>query len=196
MNNHQGYKSAGTFVPIWLIKSEDLYQAAEAVWHYRILRIPLSDGTIDETHLLSSPALLLMGLSLEALLKGLIISRTPDMIANGKVSKRLSKHDLCALFDMASIPIHEERNGRFLAKLTQYIVWRSKYPVPVTSNYGKHGLLAQRDDDFETFKRLYKEVAAHFKIEEMKVKMPKWNFDWYFNIQPERSETQSVGSII
>lgn len=187
-NNHQGYKSAGTFVPIWLIRSEDLYQAAEAVWRYRILRVPLSNGTIHETHLLSSPALLLMGLSLEALLKGLIISRRPDLIAYGKVSKRLSKHDLCALFEMASIPIHEESNGKFLAKLTQYIVWRSKYPVPVTSNYGKHGLPAQRDDDFDTFKVLYKEIAAHFDIEEMRSIMPNWKFNWYFNNQSEHSK--------
>lgn len=85
---------------------------------------------------LASPFLLLCGLALENLLKALIVKQMfgrqdgqPDTDAPTVLPQYLKTHNLCELADRASFST-SDRERRTLTRLTHYVEWAGRYPIP------------------------------------------------------------------
>lgn len=128
---------------LWRIRSDELHQAAELVWFAGLNVFQSDSGERIERATLYRPAQLLMGLSLEALLKGLVIQRIPSIITGSTLPKQLQTHSLLQLFELAELqPPATEEALRFLRQLSDAIEWVSKYPVPTKAAHlerTKHG---------------------------------------------------------
>jgi hypothetical protein len=75
---------------------------------------------------------LLMGLSFENLLKGIVAAQRGSAGSSGAPDKDLTTHDtkkLVALIDQTAIPISMDDEA-LLLKLENYVVWAGRYPFP------------------------------------------------------------------
>ncbi len=71
------------------------------------------------------------GLSIELLLKGIIIAKHSHHVQpDGSLSRAFARHDLEKLLDLTNIRISEEEKS-LLKKLTRFIFWQGRYPVPI-----------------------------------------------------------------
>ena len=74
---------------------------------------------------------LLIGYTLECLLKGYLLAILPELVQNGiRIDRLIVTHDLVELCRDANMTVSDEEN-QLLGFLTQCIIWRSKYPVPL-----------------------------------------------------------------
>ena len=151
------------------IRSDELHQAARVVWSAGLLEFESSNGERDEFAILYRPAQLLMGLSLEALLKGLAISRNQTLVAGNSLPKVLKDHSLLRLFALASLePPRTEEGLRLLRQLSDAVEWVSKYPVPTTAKHletTKHGdsdPLAQFHHTFPLYEEIRATILEHY----------------------------------
>ena len=73
---------------------------------------------------------MLLGMALENLLKAIIISKCP-IIEHGNKLRNWPKdgHDLISLAEKAGIPL-DHQYDQILQRLTTYIRWAGRYPVP------------------------------------------------------------------
>ena len=80
---------------------------------------------------LISEYFLLIGYALECLFKGYLLAILPELVQNDvRIDKLLVTHDLVKLCRDANMAISDEER-ELLSFLTQSIIWRSKYPVPL-----------------------------------------------------------------
>ncbi|MBO1223991.1 MAG: hypothetical protein JYX80_06150 [Candidatus Scalindua sediminis] len=172
INNSELYQSKGNSVYLWKFRSQELFDAAFLVWEGKVIRTKLPNGEIDETHELYRPAQLLMGMSLEVLLKGLIVQKNPDLIDSDKLPKDLSTHSLEKLFEDASINLEDNEDElNFIRKLSDAVEWVAKYPIPLHANHLKQpkhrssSLMIRNDLDFERFKKLRTKIESCFAEE-------------------------------
>ncbi|MBP7810607.1 MAG: hypothetical protein KA163_15040 [Bacteroidia bacterium] len=157
------YKKHATDADIWLKKSKELYDSAELVWnHVSIENIP-SGGTFIN-HKLGHPAQMLMGLSLECIVKGYILSKNPEHIKDGRLDKKIAIHKLADLFSMADIYL-DEHNIALLNRLTENVVWLAKYSIPLAYQQKEIDImnLAVDGNDFDQFRYLYQLVLEKIK---------------------------------
>ena len=166
MINEKSFKDRGSFIELWKIRATELFEAAEAVWNTKVVRTLLGNGQV-EIHELYRPAVLLMGLSLESLIKGLLIQNDSSLLDNGKISEKIKTHDLVILFGLANIKITQTNEIEFLKRLTANVIWVAKYAIPTkvlkTNPQDNNRLFVRRDDDFETFKKLFAQVDSGYE---------------------------------
>lgn len=81
---------------------ERLYIASETMWNSDFVEY-VHDGTICRHSILSNPAKMLMGLSSEFLLEGLIIRKDNSYLEKGVLNWSLRTHYLVLLVQMAGI---------------------------------------------------------------------------------------------
>lgn len=75
--------------------------------------------------------MLLMGLSLENLAKGVIVGREPERVGDSALTTWGSRgHDLVWLFERALIAVSVDEQA-LLERLTRFVAWRGRYPVPM-----------------------------------------------------------------
>jgi hypothetical protein len=75
----------------------------------------------------------LMGCSMENLLKGILMLRHPEYLkASGELTG-IKSHDLVKLCGKCNIDLSRKEKELF-AKLTTYITWAGRYPVPLTAH--------------------------------------------------------------
>jgi hypothetical protein len=78
----------------------------------------------------------LSGSSIENLLKGIFIAKYPEeVIEEGQLSRKITTHNLTALLKSAELtnPFQDKNwtwSKELPNKLTRYIVWQGRYPVP------------------------------------------------------------------
>ena len=74
---------------------------------------------------------MLMGLAIENLLKGILMAQHPEYLhQKTRLSNLVKTHDLlrlCNACGLATTPSESD----LLSMLTEYVVWRGKYPVPL-----------------------------------------------------------------
>ncbi len=74
--------------------------------------------------------LMLSGMAVESLLKGIRVGRHPEMVQVGKkVGGKLGGHNLLQQFNNLEIYISEDE-VLLINQLTEYIMWAGRYPVP------------------------------------------------------------------
>ena len=149
------------FIDLWKIRSDELYRAAKVVWDSEVIDHS-NDGDDDrlKIHLQYRPATLLMGLSLETMLKACIIANRP--ISLGKdYPKDLSHHKLIDLYKLAGF-CPSELEVSFLNHLTASIEWTSKYPTPIRESSYKTDALIRNEGHFITFSVLHGNILKKF----------------------------------
>ena len=89
------------------------------------------EATRPDTPSLWNAAILLYGLSLENLLKGLLLFKNPDYIADGKLrGPTITSHDLCILAAEADVALSEDE-AVVCAFATDAIYSWGRYPIPI-----------------------------------------------------------------
>ena len=150
----------------WDYSAQKLRDAADALFrfHFEGLRQLLFDGDTDlherNYEGVGLAILLLAGLAIENLAKGLWILENPEELSNDRLPKRLSKgHEMTVdLFQEADIRLTTKEKA-FITRLQVFVTWAGRYPVP------KHvdNMKVQktfRTDDFEQFKKLFDRLKA------------------------------------
>jgi hypothetical protein len=115
----------------WLFCALDLRTAADRIdWQ----RNPIREG--ERSLGLYSVYRMLMGMSMEALLKGILIAQGKQILDKGKLKNDFSTHDLSKLARSAdpSALTFSLDEFKILQNLTPYIVWAGKYPMPKVAN--------------------------------------------------------------
>jgi len=142
----------------WWLKASDLYQAAVSIIEsYKFASatyfdtLPKLSGRVKLTPeqqkawpRLRFPQvyLFMVGLAFENLIKGLLISRNPDLVKNGKLSKKISRgHGLSDLLNKAEIQLSEEENI-FVNRLSDSVLWAGRYPTPTNEKKWKLSFLS------------------------------------------------------
>jgi len=131
----EGFKAAGQMPVLWQTVARDLICAAnvlmerkEAAWHqHRDIAAGGKEMESSLFHASLALTMMLYGLALENLVKGLLVAQGVDATSTGKFNKKLKGHDLPRLFDDACVPMTPE-DLRLLEQL--YLTIESgKYPV-------------------------------------------------------------------
>lgn len=110
--------------------ADQIYRSSKQQWIAYLYRS--ADGSVRTARrpFVSRPVLLLYGLSIENLIKGLLISENPSFLEGGKLSKHLLGHDLLKLAGrLRSINI-EAADYDLLALLSDVVPYLGRYPVP------------------------------------------------------------------
>jgi hypothetical protein len=109
----------------WVFKEIEMYESAVALW----------DNAKSPTNLCTTAtAFMLAGMSLEILLKALLMTHCKWPISDADL-KRIAKgaHKLTDLLRETNIETTE--NGiNLLSELSHYVRWKGRYPLPKTEN--------------------------------------------------------------
>ena len=133
------FQVAGTSAAVWLMRAYRLRRAADIMWRQATrdvkrlvaqgpdLKVPWGPEATGQA------AMLLSGLTIEVLIKALLIGRGGSRVENGVFKpwgkKSKHDHDIVKLFGLAGEQLTaEERN--FAEHLTKFIRWAGRYPLP------------------------------------------------------------------
>jgi hypothetical protein len=134
------YRRGLSNAPLWFTTGGDLLVSARVLW--KKIEPVTQAKTLDEAarfndeFRLAAPFLLLCGLALENLLKALIVKQVfarqdgqPDPSAPTILPDYLKTHNLCELANRAAFT-PSDRERRTLIRLTHYVEWAGRYPIP------------------------------------------------------------------
>ena len=131
------FEDRGANPVFWALSSRSLKSSGDQLFEiYLAALIRLMDGEqLDESAGLGSvgPATLLYGLSLENILKAIIIKRSGSPLDRGRLNRRWRRdsHNLVKLMDRAGIAADDQE--RDLAKrLSAFVEWAGRYPIPTS----------------------------------------------------------------
>jgi len=97
--------------------------------------VPRKGQTMDtdvKGYELSPIFMMLAGLSLENVFKGVCIRRQPEIVKDGTLPKWLTSHSLTQLADRAGVPL-SDAEADLLERLHMHVMWAGRYPVPKDS---------------------------------------------------------------
>jgi hypothetical protein len=122
----------------WKIKADEYYRAGEYLFleiakDYDWLNKNLQTRNAAQSPFLphiEHPYILIIGNSIENLIKACMISADKSLIGEDKVSSKLSSHNLDNLIKQTTIKATEDQLT-FLKFLSYQIYWASKYPIPL-----------------------------------------------------------------
>jgi len=126
----RAYAEMAGRVAVWQWVARDLLAAANVLHQHRRGSAPRrrkgrSDSPVDRS---SAPILLLYGMALEDLLKGLLIAQGTPATVGGKLNRALKTHDVLALWRKAGVTVDDER-AAVLSALAWAIEIGGRYPV-------------------------------------------------------------------
>jgi hypothetical protein len=107
--------------------------------------------------------LMLVGLAIESLVKGILVHRDPRSVVEGKLSCQLLHHDLPVLFGAAQIRL-DPAEKRFVTRLKEAIMWYGRYPVPTKAQRRKRKpevFVSASDPDL--FDALYERIEVDLR---------------------------------
>lgn len=118
---------------VWYQSAESLKSCADGLQKYLWPKDRRRFGTkAAAADFIYGPVyMLLAGLAIETLIKGIIISQKPELVEHQKLSKELTRHDLIDLYQMAGLRVNTRRNN-LLLRLQNYVENFGRYPVTKT----------------------------------------------------------------
>ena len=133
--NKTTFESIGQSPHTWLSSASQLKRAADLVAAElrNILSVyPYGRASYHDLVLFNS-YMLLAGLSIENLTKGILIGRHPEAINSDKFDLKAmvsgqGGHDLVGLATQVDIPYNASERS-LLTRLTKFVVWAGKYPI-------------------------------------------------------------------
>lgn len=125
------YAGLGRGGGLWLCHADALARSALHLSRIWAPNLSPDDYNSEADTALGRPALMLMGLSLEALAKGLMIVRTPELITEARINRALLTHDTGRLIvDRLKIEL-DDVERHFIDRCRDHVIWRGKYPLAV-----------------------------------------------------------------
>lgn len=113
----------------WVLTADELLRAFELLATHVVedstKRQEASDKYIPS---ISSSAMMLGGFAIENMLKAIYVSRYSAFDSSGNLT--IVKHDLLTLADALEISLTKDER-MLLERLTQFITWAGRYPVPL-----------------------------------------------------------------
>ncbi|NBB84664.1 MAG: hypothetical protein GVY12_00360 [Bacteroidetes bacterium] len=149
----------------WMGYAEELKEAADLLWGHadsgRTVGVRGNDVE-GETHRtdkssVSRTYILLSGLALENILKGLAVSGDPSLINKGELDSRIKTHRLLRLVDLCDGLSLSESETEICRVAQEAIPYWGRYPVPRTFKAIKPEQVADFDYH-ETFNDLYERL--------------------------------------
>jgi hypothetical protein len=131
---------AGKSASAWALNARRLKRSGDIVFDaYERDVGKMSNGTslleLDNLEI-ASCAMLLYGLSLENLIKAVIIKGKPELISNGELLKwpggGKHGHNLIGLFEEAVIDFSNGQSD-IVVRLASFVLWAGRYPIPMKS---------------------------------------------------------------
>ncbi len=128
----------------WKIKADEFYRSSEYLWieinkdHLEMINRREKGKEIKKRNYISytpsiaHPYFLLISLSIENLLKGIILYLNPNLIT-GKLNKSVKTHDLKRISNLTTIQFSKDEND-FLNMASTLIPWYSRYPIPTNTS--------------------------------------------------------------
>ena len=124
----------------WYSYAEELAQTADEIYKtskgrsvgYIYLNVDGSEK-IERRPYVSRPVLLLYGIAIENLIKGLLISENTSLLADGKLSKHLHGHDLKKLTNRLTTFCLTAAEAELADLLSSVVPYHGRYPVPKNS---------------------------------------------------------------
>jgi hypothetical protein len=118
----------------WLMSAEHLKTAADAL--HRSSLWPAKREPYDQKYAVADfhygPVyMLLAGLAIETLIKGIIVAKHPDFVKQQKLSGELTNHNLIDLYRTAGLMKSKDHDD-LLLRLQNYVVIFGRYPVTKT----------------------------------------------------------------
>lgn len=113
----------------WELKAAELEYAAEVLWKRQLGDFPLRLSAQGAPPVSIGVALMLYGLAIENLAKAVTVAADSPLDSKGRVS--FKSHKLAALVTSAKIRV-SPKDELFLNKLTEFVEWAGRYPVPLT----------------------------------------------------------------
>lgn len=157
---NEGYKRRGENSFLWKSKAESLAKAAIALWNCEIFyEIPTYGRS----------SMILMGLSLENLLKGILLNSGKYPISQGIFPREIKSHNLYELCEKAGITIKSSYEEKiFLQRLSEQVDWAGKYPIPnkatilQNSKYGSKKAFISNTNDLVFYKEIYVKIESNW----------------------------------
>jgi hypothetical protein len=138
----------------WLLSAERLRSAADAILKHELpTEIPyfqaravaeheaITDAYRDGKEAGSAtiraiapnypPAQLLYAYAIENVMKGLIVSKSPNLIQEARLARDLTTHNIIKLAEMAAFAVHVQEVP-VLRALSELSVWAGRYPVALS----------------------------------------------------------------
>lgn len=119
--------------PAWKDYADELHRSASILWEARDQGLlASSDGLghlMKKSHI-SRTYLLLAALSIENLLKGVIVAQQPSLVANSELSQKIKKHELLKLASLIDEFSLDEEEIRFCEVAQEAIPYWGRYPSP------------------------------------------------------------------
>ena len=110
----------------WLKTAEDLRCAYDVLWESQDTPC---DSELGSDRAVVKTALMLLGFSLENLLKGIILDVKPEMKEGSRLSKVILNHNLVELANLAGFRSESAALVDELTHLTQFAIYAGRYPV-------------------------------------------------------------------
>ncbi len=154
----------------WFDYARELKDASMELWQSH-KNVYIAYSTYEEgdffRKLYSRTYFLLMGLAIENLLKGILISENPEYILDGKIDKEISSgHNLEALLKKVGSINFMDREIEICRTLSQLIPYWGKYPIPKNFSMLKNELF-MTEEWFEELLKLY--TKLEFKLCELNI---------------------------
>lgn len=121
----------------WFDYANELKNAAQTLWksHSNTLIFYKTESKSFSRKLYSRTYFFLLGVAIENLIKGILISENPLYIENGKLSPEISTgHNLKKLSEKISSISFNENETKILEILSDVLPYWGKYPIPKDFN--------------------------------------------------------------
>lgn len=123
----------------WFDCATDLWFGAQSLWENDKNVKPLTISIANKVNsnlipIITRPYFLLVALSFENLLKGIIISENPDFLNDGKLNRILQTHNLSKLAKMTDLITFNTEDLKLLDLATNVILSTGRYPISKNSD--------------------------------------------------------------
>ena len=173
MNNETEFQISGREPMMWHGSARRLRFAADLIGQAlpEILASYRTDDCRGDDIFVIYPYLMLCGMALENLLKGILVSRNPGSIEPTRINRGLWRggehpHDLLHLCKLAEMETNEVETDMLL-RMSEAVHWNGRYPIPIRSGqlertttlHGrKRSLRTFTDRDPSLFEALYEKL--------------------------------------
>lgn len=123
----EDFKKTGQFPLLWQWTAREFVCAANIIRAKREGRGTPALSSSDSLWELIGPMMLLYGLALENLLKGLLVARGVDATSTGELSQRLKTHNVLALWRQTDLPLDDQTEETL--RHLHWSIEAGKYPV-------------------------------------------------------------------
>ncbi len=161
------FELVGKDVQAWLAQAKELKMAADALLPHlkeALSMPPALTGVQEKRFAFLHSYMLLTGLALENLIKGVLIGRDPNLVNQDKLISPISSRGGHAITEGAEKIINLETHElHLLRRMEEYLFWAARYPLPLRSgvylNSENQQLRTFRSNDPDLIDDLFNKLA-------------------------------------